>query len=829
VKLRFKKGSWVILPALIFAWFYPTQSVNAVSEPGLNITVYDNWTGLNNYYNNAPPIPPITPVCSTTTWLSLNKNFNSTPVCNLYDDFQIKIEGYITAPTTGTYTLYMHGDDGVKLYLDDVLKVNAWYDSGNAGATTSVSFIEGVPQKLLGWYYENGGGNWVKLEYLVNGSWTPVPESWFTQTNEPTNTTTTTTTSTTTSTTTTTTTTIPPTTTTTVAPYFNAIQNFTATANADGSVLLDWDAPEASNTEIYGYSINFVDYDNNVERGGWGIWTVAANTSYSLGHWMFDGNNPVTTGYGQVRFKVYAMNGPCAGVGNGSCLYGPSTNADATVLDPTPPTTTTTSTTTTSTTTTTTTTTIAPDTTVSVTTITDSPVTTTTTEVVIITPEAPTTTVEVINTPETIPEAPAEVFPQPSPDVIPDPEPIIIEIPAETTSSIPEEVDPNTILPDPNTAVGPDEALPFVPNLEPDVTIPLPGEQISDNELNNILDDAFTPDASTEEITAALDNILSADLSTEQFTAVMDAVLADTSDTEQVSEILVSLLSSNLSGEELTIVMDTVFSAEASVEEMGAIVENLLNSDLSSAELTAVFTAAFDGDLSDAETISLAQDVLSQPVSTEELTAVITAIFDEVVSDEVLTSTFTAVLEQPLTQEAFAAVVNVLESDTISSDQVSQVVDLVINQDGGVSADQATELATSPKVLESIDGSQATEVFDAIVVSEVTAEDGLAISLALVDASTEVKEAFEEQLNIFEGVFDIYVPTGSSINVGVRRTFVAVAAITTTLTTAAGAAPLSGGSSGGSGGSPAGGGGMPDNQKSSKIKRRKGQPRRRIK
>ena len=193
-----------------------------------------------------------------------------------------------------------------------------------------------------------------------------------------------------------------------------------------------------------------------------------------------------------------------------------------------------------------------------------------------------------------------------------------------------------------------------------------------------------------------------------------------------------------------------------------------------------------------------------------------------------LASTFTAVLEQPLTQEAFAAVVNVLESDTISSDQVSQVVDLVISQDGGVSADQATELATSPKVLESIDGSQATEVFDVIVVSEVTAEDGLAISQALVDAPTEVKEAFEEELNIFEGVFDIYVPTDSGINVGVRRTFVAVTAIATTLTTTAGAAPLSGGSSGGSGGSPAGGGGMPDNGKSSKINRRKGQPRRRI-
>ena len=33
--------------------------------------------------------------------------------------------------------------------------------------------------------------------------------------------------------------------------YFNAVQNLTAVANEDGSVTLNWDAPEESNTEIY--------------------------------------------------------------------------------------------------------------------------------------------------------------------------------------------------------------------------------------------------------------------------------------------------------------------------------------------------------------------------------------------------------------------------------------------------------------------------------------------------------------------------------------------------------------------------------------------------
>jgi hypothetical protein len=215
-------------------------------------------------------------------------------------------------------------------------------------------------------------------------------------------------------------------------------------------------------------------------------------------------------------------------------------------------------------------------------------------------------------------------------------------------------------------------------------------------------------------------------------------------------------------------------------------------------------------------------------LSTEELTTVINAIFDEQVSDEVLVSTFTAVLDTPLTNEAFAAVVNVLESDTISASQVSQVVDLIVNQDGGVSSDQATELATSPKVLESIDGSQATAVFDAVVVAEVSLEEGQAISEALANAPVDVKNAFQEQINVFAGVFDTYVPLGSGIDVGSRRTLVAAGAAVAAVgaTGASGASSGSSGPSGGSGGPSggnSGGGGdvpAPDKKTSGKKQRR---------
>jgi hypothetical protein len=117
--------------------------------------------------------------------------------------------------------------------------------------------------------------------------------------------------------------------------YFNAVSNLIAVANANGSVDLAWSAPTASNLQIYGYSVGFYDLDviGGTASGGWGVWTNQG-TTYSLSTGMFSGSNPVTTGYGPVRFGIKTMSGQCVGVGSGSCTYGPETYVDATVLNP---------------------------------------------------------------------------------------------------------------------------------------------------------------------------------------------------------------------------------------------------------------------------------------------------------------------------------------------------------------------------------------------------------------------------------------------------------------------------------------------------------------
>jgi len=707
--------------------FVPIQ-VNAESISGLNVTVYDNWTGFDNEYNNAPPIPPITPICLETTWNRLIWDFQSDPVCDLYDDFQVNIDGYITSPETATYEIYMHGDDGVKLYLDGQLVIDAWYDSGNAGYSVPITFEANVPKALNAWYYENGGGAQVRLEYLVDNAWTPVPDSWFTRV-EP----------------------AAPTTTTTLVPYFNPVQNLTATANADGSVNLSWEAPSASNTNIYGYSINFVDFDNQIERGGWGVWTLAANTTFSLGHWMFDGSNPVTTGYGQVRFKVYAMNGVCAGVGTGSCLYGPSTNVDATVMNPS----------------------LATTTTVSVTTTTDSPVTTSTIPNTVVTTTVADVSTTIVNVTTTVVNVTTTVQ---VPTVTTSTMPTVILPPLPSISPTTSEAPTSWVLPTVQT----DETYPTTPETMPDTipmdTIPLdtiPLEPIIELPVDNTIPSMILPEIA-ETVPGVLENPIS---DTTLETAINDLFNTTNADVAQITEQLTTLLESDFTAEQFAALTANAFDETATLTEMSAVLETFAAADLSEAEFTTLMTEVFDEDLSDTETIALVETMFEIPLSAQEFASVLEAVFDKPVSDAVLVDTFTAVLGTAPTNEQFAEVVNILESETITAEQVATVVDLVLAQDAGISEGQATELATSSKVLESIDGEQATEVFDAIEVSNLSTEDGTAIATAVQGASNDVRSSFEEELNVFDGVFDVYTALGSSETVATRRVIIGASAL----------------------------------------------------
>jgi len=96
----------------------------------------------------------------------------------------------------------------------------------------------------------------------------------------------------------------------------------------------------------------------------------------------------------------------------------------------------------------------------------------------------------------------------------------------------------------------------------------------------------------------------------------------------------------------------------------------------------------------------------------------------------------------------------------------AKVADII---SAGVNNSEAQLLATSPAVLENISADTASAIFEAITEAELTPSEGEAIVTALLNATTSVREAFEEAINVFGGAVDTYVPVGSRVPVSSRR------------------------------------------------------------
>jgi hypothetical protein len=97
-----------------------------------------------------------------------------------------------------------------------------------------------------------------------------------------------------------------------------------------------------------------------------------------------------------------------------------------------------------------------------------------------------------------------------------------------------------------------------------------------------------------------------------------------------------------------------------------------------------------------------------------------------------------------------------------------------------ITEEEATKIALDPEVLATITQDEATQVFEALVVEDLTDAQVEELIASVSAAPTEVREAFEKTVDIFSGELDTYVPLGSNVPVSTRRTLVTLAAVTMT-------------------------------------------------
>ncbi len=114
--------------------------------------------------------------------------------------------------------------------------------------------------------------------------------------------------------------------------------------------------------------------------------------------------------------------------------------------------------------------------------------------------------------------------------------------------------------------------------------------------------------------------------------------------------------------------------------------------------------------------------------------------------------------------------------EELTPEQVEQVVDQILEQEEPPTPEQAVALATSPEVLSVVTPQQAVEIFESLDVTEISEEEKTAVTEAVQSAPLEVRQAFEETIDIFSDDFGDYVPLGSAVPVDTRRTLIAVAA-----------------------------------------------------
>ena len=126
--------------------------------------------------------------------------------------------------------------------------------------------------------------------------------------------------------------------------------------------------------------------------------------------------------------------------------------------------------------------------------------------------------------------------------------------------------------------------------------------------------------------------------------------------------------------------------------------------------------------------------------------------------------------KQSITDEKVAEVLDELKD--ASPAQVVAAIEQILTT--SLSSDQAVSIASSPEVLAAITQDQAEQIFEELVVEEITVEQADELVAALNEAPTKVKKAFQDTINVFAGVFDSFQMVGQTIPVGQRRTLVAV-------------------------------------------------------
>lgn len=152
----------------------------AIAEPGLSVPVCTTLVSgvIGQYFNN-------TSLSGTAVGSRIDGPVNfdwvggSPGVAGVNaDQFSVRWDGLLRITQSGNYRFQTASDDGVRLWVNDVLVINNWTDHSNTTDTSAdVALVAGQTYSIRLEFYENGGQALIRLRWLTPGagSYVPIP------------------------------------------------------------------------------------------------------------------------------------------------------------------------------------------------------------------------------------------------------------------------------------------------------------------------------------------------------------------------------------------------------------------------------------------------------------------------------------------------------------------------------------------------------------------------------------------------------------------------------------------------------------------------------
>ncbi|HEV3007674.1 MAG TPA: PA14 domain-containing protein [Burkholderiales bacterium] len=151
-----------------------TVTVNPVPATGTGLT--------GRYYNDPGTGTKFTTLVRTRIDARVNFDWVSgSPVPGVVktDNFSVRWTGQLQAPVTGNYTFSTVSDDGVRLWVNGVLRINNWTNHAPTTNTSApIALVGGVKYSVVMEYYERTGGAVARLRWAYPGQGTQaIPQS----------------------------------------------------------------------------------------------------------------------------------------------------------------------------------------------------------------------------------------------------------------------------------------------------------------------------------------------------------------------------------------------------------------------------------------------------------------------------------------------------------------------------------------------------------------------------------------------------------------------------------------------------------------------------